>query len=584
MRNKLFSIIVLLLLSAAANAGQQWPFLFDVNLAEKPDEVAQMIAQNSAGLPDLPLYELTAEPLDGPVTVWLWNDMASLLERTITAGPADYLWPHDTGSCAAHNGFTMPYLLPDDSSPECQTALINLQNALADLTACGLAAEPEWFILAYPPAEVNTANTDSAIDLIGVAGSALTQFPPLPDGILATEFVPKLRDIIRKLRHDELADPLNGAIAAYNNALIIAGSDCFLSEGKTQLKLQVNALIAEATAQRDHIEELKTSGEAAYEKEKLKLGAHSRARNDLILTSLSRADREFLAFWIGGVYWRMRGGGLIKFDGTQEARIYGLQRPFGVLGELAGAADGTDAANDIYLAIFNGWGEYMDMGTTPGENDKYYDLAGMTDRGHQQVAGAATRLNGDDYDTTDLIAGGLEMGPCYYFSYDQLLGFTWAPNMDEPYGGFIDGPTSIGEFCSGASIALGFVRTLLNGRATGQPPTCTIQCEGRICGDDQCGDVCGYCNDGFACDEPTGQCLAIPDDAMPDDDTLFSDELLTDADESLIDNDQSDPTDHDDDGSALADTVEIPDAADTLAVDEDTVTPGGNGGCGCSLL
>ena len=45
MKNRLQVAIFVFLLSTAADGGQQWPFLFDVNLAEKPAEVAQMIAE-----------------------------------------------------------------------------------------------------------------------------------------------------------------------------------------------------------------------------------------------------------------------------------------------------------------------------------------------------------------------------------------------------------------------------------------------------------------------------------------------------------------------------------------------------------
>ncbi len=36
---------------------------------------------------------------------------------------------------------------------------------------------------------------------------------------------------------------------------------------------------------------------------------------------------------------------------------------------------------------------------------------------------------------------------------------------------------------------------------------CTPKCDGRECGDDQCGGVCGTCDSGEACDQATGKCL-----------------------------------------------------------------------------
>ena len=43
---------------------------------------------------------------------------------------------------------------------------------------------------------------------------------------------------------------------------------------------------------------------------------------------------------------------------------------------------------------------------------------------------------------------------------------------------------------------------------------CTPQCEGKLCGSDECGSVCGFCEYGKACDDD-GQCIPICDPITP---------------------------------------------------------------------
>ncbi|HEY8078300.1 MAG TPA: hypothetical protein VIF62_29430, partial [Labilithrix sp.] len=261
------------------------------------------------------------------------------------------------------------------------------------------------------------------------------------------------------------------------------------------------------------LEKTKTDGEAAHQHDEVCLAAHSRTRTALPF-GLSDDDRRFIAFWLGGTYWRMRGGGLMPLGSTQAARWDFLEQPFTRIGELTGGKDGTDAAFDIYLAVFEGWSDWMDMGETQPGGDKYYDLVGMTARGARQVQSASQTLASRGYDVADLGAGGLGMGPCYFWGHEQLKPFRYADQMSPPYGAFIEGFTAVGEWCSGATIALGFAKTLLRGTATGKPPTVDL-CAGRTCGDDTCGGSCGTCGDGLSCMD--GKCIgaAAPQSTSP---------------------------------------------------------------------
>ena len=481
-----------LLARPTASAAQRLPYEFDPELAERPDEVRSMMAADAAGLPDLPLDRMTGIELAGPVRLRLFHEAASFLDGLVHAERLDYAWPRDAEGCAAHDAFTLPTELLRDSSAECRSAHDGVAVALSALDACGDAAEPERYVLEYPPGVVNDGNTDEVLELIGVIGSTLAEFPPLYDGVLPPDFVPRLRDILRKLRHETLLPRLRGQLDAFHDALTLLDvhDECFVPEAGTRLAADVANLVSEATAQLERLERLQRDGELEQRREALRLGAVSRSRHELPYPSLTQPDREFLAFWLGGLYWRLRGGGFVDLGGTQTARRLGLRRPYNALGELAGLGHGTEAADGVYCEIFEGWGEWFDMGTTPGQEDKYYDLVRMTRRGYEQIRTAVhgstalnpctipdypfllsiEGLNRKGYDTTSLHAGGLSMGPCYYFAWDRLLGWTWATDVTAPYTQAIDGPTALGEVCTGGSIALGLVRTLLLGWATDPPP------------------------------------------------------------------------------------------------------------------
>lgn len=66
-------------------------------------------------------------------------------------------------------------------------------------------------------------------------------------------------------------------------------------------------------------ERLVSDGEAEYLGEGLRLGVISRARHELPCPTLTRADREFPAFWIGGLYWRP-----LLQDRGRPRRVLGL--------------------------------------------------------------------------------------------------------------------------------------------------------------------------------------------------------------------------------------------------------------------
>jgi hypothetical protein len=488
--------LVAFVLLVAANgwtAPQRWPFAFDPAIAADPTGTQNQINSGMAGLPLLPVSQMVTLQPD-QVTLWFLPDAAALLQaiNKLPATPPLLSWPRATTLCPQHTTFAVPasLLLPNPSA-DCQSADSTIRSQLANLAACLDVEQPERYVLGYQPAVVDSTVTGSIEGWIGVSGEALSH-TDFPDGVLPADFVTKLRAVVAKLRHDPLEQELAAAQGRYAQALATANahSACFDPGALATLTTGVTALQNELTAVKAWLDQLDASGQAAVAHELQCLAGHSRTRPTLPFPSVTAAEREFVAFWLGGLTWRMRGGWLPR-GMTQTARIDFVLDFYLTLGNFLGGKDGSDQATPIYLPLLLvGWSDWMDMGTSQPGADKYSDLVSMTNRGNQQVATAASNLAMKNYDSTVLTAGGLDMGPCYYYSWWANGTFRISPTMPMPYGGFIDGQTAMGEFCTGGSIALGLAKTLLPGAPTGQPPTVDL-CAGKTCGDDGCGGSCG---------------------------------------------------------------------------------------------
>lgn len=496
------------------------PIAFSPTLGADPIGTQQKLTQLEGKLPASFALPATMTTLtSGQVKLQFFPETAKALQRAQTAGTTPMGWPATT-MCPKHAAFTAPAtLLAPGASAACVSAETALRQKLANAkTACTDVAEPEGYVRAYAPAQVNETTTGSIESLIGLAGEALSHYP-IQAGVLPPEWVPTLRNILWKIRRSPNDARIAAARASYAEvtSTLTSQAACFDATARTALAASVSALDAELSAVKASTDKVDADGKIAADHEIVCLAAKSRTRNALPFPSLTADERRFVAFWLGGVYWRMRGGGLMPLGSTQQARHFFLENPFKRIGELAGGSEGNEAAFRIFLNIFDGWGEWMDMGTTPGGQDLYEDLVQMTDRGRQQVADtpvlpgytAATKyLEDKKYDVTDLLTGGLEMGPCYAFGLDPLSSFRYAATTSAPYGAFIEGFTAVGEFCTGASIALGMSKSLLDGVPNGKPPA--DLCSSRKCGDDGCGGSCGTCPSGLTCNNGTCGTACVP--------------------------------------------------------------------------
>jgi hypothetical protein len=565
----IFSVTLLAATTVWAQGGQHWPFSFDPSLSPDAGAVEAAINAGNATLPLLPLDQLQELDTDqGQVRLWLWPEQVALLQG-IGASDAGALmqWPTTPVLCAHHASFSIPPLIPAgmDAGAACVAAAVQIQQDLADLSACILVEQPERYVLAYSPTTVKS-DMGSIEDMIGVAGQGFTVAGLPPAGILPDDFVPTLRAVLDKIRNETLASKLQAAGASYTQAASAAQASaaCFDPSAVATLLSEISGLQDELAAASSYLTQLQTSGLAAAAQENRCLAAQSRIRNALPYPSLSAPERTFLAHWLGAIYWRMRGGGLIPLGNTTDARYYFVDQAFSRIGEVLAGSDADPVADQFFVDVaYEGWSDWQGMGN--GGGDKYLDLVDMSGRGDRLVSqqvpvilnGAFEILSGKGYDAGALVTAGLQMGPGYYYGYYPLFNFRYAAGLTAPYSGYIDWPTAIGEFNLGGALGIGLAKTLLPGKPTNQPPTVDL-CQGRSCGDDGCGGSCGSCAAGLTCNSG-GQCLA--GDAGETADAGALDAGMTGADGG-----SSRPNDG---GAAGLDAGAGP-------------TPAGGGGCGCA--
>jgi hypothetical protein len=506
------SLPVVLASSVARAAPQVWPFLFDPSLDANPTAISTQLATGGASLPPLPLSELTKLTTDsGTMSLWLWPQNADLLTAVGSATSTLMVWPTTPVMCAKHAAFTMPTLTTTGTS--CTSAATQITQAITpNLPACSLTEQPELYVLSYSPSDVSS-DVGNIEDMIGLAGEAISHAGPPPAGILPPTFVPTLRSVIAKIRYPKLSASLTAASAGYAQAqtLLTTNASCFDPAVKSALAASLTDLSTEVATANTYLSNLESTGEAAAKQEGVCLAAQARERNTLPYPGLTASDREFVAFWLGATYWRMRGGGLIPLGSTQEARLYYADDGFSQIASLLAGSDGPPNVGTQFFEelVVDGWASWQSMGTNGSSDDKYADLISMSERGQRQVNASVTAFNSLGYDSGELLTGALQMGPGYYYGYYPLAAFRYAPSMASPYSGFIDATTAIGEFSIGGALGVGLAKTLLPGKPTGEAavPLCT----GRECGDDGCGGSCGSCEGGDVCNA-SGQCGVLEAD------------------------------------------------------------------------
>ena len=479
-----------------------WPFDFDSQISADPAYVDQQIDEFSAGLPGVPATPMT-EVTTGDVRLYFYPEMADAFFRARDSGPgfADLL-VRDPLLCQQHGNFNLPSLTLQSDLPICSWNKSQIEAVFVDhKNACLYVEFPEIYVLEYEAGPIPPSTLTSFEGLINLCGEALMHVDFQQD-LFPPELITITRDVIAKLRYEALLAAIDSQRLAYTQAqeTMDGAPTCFDAAEVNALSAEIDVLSTELTAAEQALISLYSDGLTQAALDLANLEAQGRVRDELLHPALSDQERLMLSFYIGGIYWRMRGAGLVAEppDPGQGLlrRLYFVQYPYQLIGELnAGLTDAQNVGFNIFVQENWGYADWMDMGTSPGR-DKYADLVDMTDRGREATLLVAPLLNQRGYDVRELVYGGLQMGPCYYYAWEELRNYQLGPDLQYPYMWFLECPTAVGEFCTGGSLALGLARTLLWGKPGA---ACEGDCTGKVCGDDGCGTSCGECDPGQAC-------------------------------------------------------------------------------------
>ena len=370
-------------------------------------------------------------------------------------------------------------LLADSS---CALTHDELESLKDSSRACERFTRPETFSEdlikdGFAPGVPNAENLATIEDLLAVSGLPLSRIS-LPQNFVDNRSSPEMRLIILKIRADKIHAQLRSDTIALER---ISNRFAQSTKCSTNLDALLNARIDTLKNFDQRLSQIESSGKTQAQSDVQQLLKHGRTRGALPFPSLTDHERSMLSMNLIGTFWRMRGGALIRMPGTQMARSLFAALPLSKITQLnAGDLIQTSEADSLgeahrFALIWRGWGKFQSMGNSPGQGDRFENLVSMTDRGAYQVEAGRAMLRDHGFDTTFYEVGGLQMGPCYYFSRWSPITITLGMNhevdsslkvktdRDNPYEYFIDNSTSWGEFCSGAAIGLGLSKTLLNG-------------------------------------------------------------------------------------------------------------------------
>jgi len=494
-----------------------YPFDYDPSLSEDPTGISGDLEDLHNNLPGLPegLVEIV---MDG-IAFDYFPETLDMIQRARDSGP-EIAPPIDRTPqrCAAHYAFSMPAILVEPASAACTAAAQEVSAAFdGSFKTCQEVEFPEVYVLDHPPGVVDAdflgnsqllSTLEGQIALIGEALSHLDY----PVGLIPDDFIPLARSVIAKIRYQTLSDNIDARLSLYQQAKqrLQSSASCFQAGPSASLQSAIDELITELTAIGEDLDQLYADGLAQAAEDRLAVECQGRLRNDLPHPALTDHEREMLAFYLTAVYWRMRGGGLIRNPANGDVPdITYVINIFEGIGKFAGGlANAHDLGVRYAIDESYGYAEWWDMGNEPG-HDQYYDLLWMTDRGRRGVGLASTMVGDLGYDIKNLVAGGLIMGPCYFYMWYELWArngryFQLGEDLVEPYYVFLEMPVSSGEACYGGAMGLGLARTLLWGTPN---PDFQPDCDGRECGDDGCGGSCGTCSPGLVCTDD-GACVA----------------------------------------------------------------------------
>lgn len=438
MRRLALALAVLLLAGPAGAEGFR-PFVFtDPALAER----------FAGSLDDLRL----ARPVDAPLTSRSLDKI-----RLTVFTPVAQVWasvdrppPPEDPACPVHSRARPP-------AGACPWLAEGWRRARdAGRAACRAYWRPESFAERWPAGRIDPP---ALKDFTGLIAMMLAPLKAVGAGALVPEtHRPVLRRALAKIRARAIAADLTAATGRWRDLAADAARlpDCGPAP-------DITPFLAELAAARQALTRLVAAGRRQAAADRAAL-APGRQRPELPFAAVTDAERRLLAFYLGAVTWRMRGGGLVDDPpDTATTRLWYTAIPMAQIAFLTGGHQAIPAGLGIWDRVSRGWARWMAMGHSPHGTDRWHDLVHMTRRGAYQTGATRDWLAARGYDPTAAQAGGLMMGACYLWPWERLSDHRLAGYAGPPLAPFIDGPTAWGELCAGGTLALGLADSLLAG-------------------------------------------------------------------------------------------------------------------------
>ncbi len=362
---------------------------------------------------------------------------------------------------------------PSSVQQSCQTLQ---KNYLADRSTlekfCNNIENPENFVTTQAAGVVIEEDLRSVEGMIKTVGEPISRIPSQIH-LSQSDFYLQLKNIIRKIRYPTLSSDLRWVEAKVaDSAQSLLAHNCFLSSvEKDAFETQSKAINAAVKNLSKRLFDMNSLGQAQALADQQAIERQGRKRNSLPYPSLNDKDRKFLTWVLGGIFWRMRGGGLLDYpSGTNETRRLYTEVIFRTLtvfncGQNCDGLAKSVGSSQRFALIMRGWGKYMDIGHTPNQEDRFHDLVQMSARGIYQVSSTATTLEKSRFDVSRYRLAGSQMGACYDFGWEKMNGIGFGEKLALPYSAFLFYPTEWAEFCIGAIMSKGLAESLLNGQS-----------------------------------------------------------------------------------------------------------------------
>lgn len=330
---------------------------------------------------------------------------------------------------------------------------VNAKNIYED---CQSAYQPELYINDFNPAIITRKNVNNIPGLVQLIADPFKQVS-FAANLITPELLKRMRLVLTKIRMQELLSDIKNKKKLYEHI--------FNKSQSAELKQALSDLHYEISVAETYLLKIDSQGRQQAQLDRAKVEKSGRIRADLPYENLTDEDREFITTYISAAMWRFRGGGVVaKSDSTQWRRIHYTWISTNVLGALNGGEKGARLGGLMYIRLLKMWGRYFDMGRNPVDEDETYDLTKMTERGVFQVKSVVASLDRNGYSSTAMSMAGLQMGPCYYFMFDQNMPrLKYDGRTNGAYLGVYEGETDWGESCVGAAMGIGLSRSLLQG-------------------------------------------------------------------------------------------------------------------------